>query len=327
MRSLFSFVVVLTFLSSSVLWASSTLREVVSTGPDELELRFDKEVNLNQIKTEYFRDIVQLSIDQTAIYPAKIFSVKGPNVKKVFAYQYTPELVRCRLTLKDEAGKFKGKVHLQAEGKKLKVKVGNTFAQDNVVMQSAKSVPAVEKQNELLNEVLSGKNPEGDLFSGLKKEPKSKKSVPKMPNPLNAFGWLFGVLFLIFVGFILFKKFRFNGGKNSILAKFKGNKMIEVVSTKYLGPKSSIAVVRVKEKLMVVGITSESISLITRLDEEESGVATPKIQMGDGAEAAGHGIFSEILNDEERKPEIEKPVRPTRVRARIREKVEGLKSL
>ena len=69
---------------------------------------------------------------------------------------------------------------------------------------------------------------------------------------------------------------KFFGGHGSAVSRIakKGlgrkGKMIEVVSNHYLGPKKSIAVVRVAGRVLVLGVSNESINLITQLSGDDS---------------------------------------------------------
>jgi flagellar protein FliO/FliZ len=109
--------------------------------------------------------------------------------------------------------------------------------------------------------------------------------------------------------------------------------MIEVLSTHYLGPKKSIAVVRVAGRLLVLGVSSDSINLITQLSGEDAladagalGIeglgldepAGPRLKApaparaasasaGAGATAAGAAVFSDLLRAERTKPAFANP--------------------
>jgi hypothetical protein len=136
-------------------------------------------------------------------------------------------------------------------------------------------------------------------------------------------------------------------------------KMIEIVSTHHLGPKKSIAVARIAGKLLVLGISNESINLITQIEEGSDldldalmdadtfgapapAPATPTmyrapapkpapVSKGSGAvAAAAGGLFSDLLSAERVKPSASSAPASAmagNVRARIRSRLEGLKPL
>jgi flagellar biogenesis protein FliO len=105
--------------------ALNTLKRIQVVEGDRVELHFDGKVDLNQVRTEYKQDIIQLSLEETAVYPAKIQSAQGPELTKVFAYQYTPKLTRCRFTVKGEAENYRDRVELKADGKVLLLRISD----------------------------------------------------------------------------------------------------------------------------------------------------------------------------------------------------------
>jgi hypothetical protein len=68
---------------------SVSLKQVQASG-SQIDLLFDGKVSKNQIRTEFFNDVIQLSLSDVSVYPAKISSVNGGNLVKIFAYQYAP---------------------------------------------------------------------------------------------------------------------------------------------------------------------------------------------------------------------------------------------
>src|SRR4051794_31621528 len=98
--------VMIPWAASSAL-GSTNLKSVQVSGGSRVDLLFDGKITRGQIKTEFFNDVIQLSLTDAAIYPAKISSVTGGELTKVFAYQYAPKLVRCRLSVKGKAEDFR----------------------------------------------------------------------------------------------------------------------------------------------------------------------------------------------------------------------------
>lgn len=80
---------------------------------------------------------------------------------------------------------------------------------------------------------------------------------------LKMFGSLSFVLLILFVVFYGIKRFSHRN-----LTVFK-EKMIQVLATHYLGSKKSIMIMKVPGKILVVGITNDSIRLLTRLNNED----------------------------------------------------------
>lgn len=107
-------------------WAITSLKKVQVTDGSQIDFFFDGKINPSQIKTEFQNDIIQLSLEDVSVYPAKIFSVSGMELTKVFAYQYAPKLVRCRLTVKGKAEDYQGRVVVKANGKTLTIRLAES---------------------------------------------------------------------------------------------------------------------------------------------------------------------------------------------------------
>src|SRR4051812_42639196 len=94
-------------LFSSQLFAAVTLRQLQVKSGNELDLSFDGKVEKRQIQVDYLNDIIQISLSDVAIYPAKMIPVTDGDFTKIFVYQYSPKVVRCRLTVSGKAEDFK----------------------------------------------------------------------------------------------------------------------------------------------------------------------------------------------------------------------------
>jgi flagellar biogenesis protein FliO len=382
--------------------AISTLKQVQVTNGSEIDLLFDSKVSKSQIKTEFFNDVIQISLMDVSVYPAKISSVSGGNITKIFAYQYAPKLVRCRLTVKGKAESFKDKIQILSgagTGKLLTVRVGsalgvqnafaNTDENDKISFQAARAkeptaAAAVNADNTALK--INDKEEKALLDRVLKSAAPEKALAPKaeaqdtrdyhneknifldkpeakvgnlaggkpLPSPMNALGKLALVVALFSVCALGFKKFwqgraqapTASTGLMNSLGKFAQNlghavtsrkgrskKMIEVISNHHLGPKKSIAVVRVAGNMLVLGITDDAINLITRISENhtdsedlmdaalEEAIVGPDLQtvlgkatrQGAGATSAGPAVFSDILKTETAKPAMGAPIANNRL--------------
>lgn len=116
--------------------AAIVLKQVQVSNSDQVDLLFDGKMNRSQIQTEFFNDIIQVSLVDVTVYPAKISSVNGGVLTKVFAYQYSPRLVRCRLTVSGKAEDYKDRFVLNTNGKMITLKmldprVSNTQKQES----------------------------------------------------------------------------------------------------------------------------------------------------------------------------------------------------
>ena len=362
----FALLTVVLSCSATQSWAAVSLKNVVAN-QSQIDLEFDSKISPKQFKVEYLRDIIQISLQNVSVYPAKIQSLSGMDVTKVFAYQYGPKVVRCRLTVKGKAETYAKRLELVTHGKTLSVKLGPAAADSVAVSQastaraegpSAASDPdeaaLLERvMNEDPSKLEANKNgaDKGAKDSGSKLT--GGKPLPSIWKPM---GMLFGTLGLFFVALLGWKRLRkVNLQSHRGLSRFLGSvgslnvlkgklsnrrKMIEVLASHHLGPKKSIVIVRISGRTMVLGITSESINLISHLSgdaetldwEEESlltsglsgtsalsGARASSQEPALGASAQGaQAVFSDVLGVESSKPSI---------RAQIKSRMEGLKPL
>jgi flagellar biogenesis protein FliO len=388
--------------------ASLNLKQVQVSGGARVDFLFDGKISRSQIKTEFFNDIIQISLTDAAVYPAKISSVSGGDLTKVFAYQYAPKLVRCRLSVKGKAEDFKSRLILDQKGNVLTVRFDETT--DSIASHSAQAMrPQVAgkgkakpenddndpSERALLERILNQQKPaqaekaaeaKADAKADAKAaeakaaEAKAEAKAPKpaeqqaaiqgpptealatgkpLLSPLKIFIKMMAVLAMFGVCALGLRKLLLSGAssrKGGAFGRFlkmgmskygKAGKMIEVVSTHHLGPKKSIAVVRVAGRNLVLGISQESINLITQLgpenasagagateaelddiDLEALGVRGPSISPRSGASApAGASAFDSVLSQAAPMEAPAPPLEANGVRARIRSRLEGMKPL
>lgn len=316
---------------------AANLKKVQVADASRIDILFDSKISPKQIKTEFFGDIVQLSLSDVSVYPARVTSVSGGEITKVFAYQYAPKLTRCRITVKGGADTFKDRFEVKADGKSISIRtLGGEKA---VVQKAAAPVRAAEpttvevntqglgdSEKALLDRVM--KNPSKSAEKPSEKAENSeelpvvssKKDSAKesqtrltdgkpLPSPFRSFAMLGIVLAVFFGSVLLFKKLKSGRSQNSlptgqggfakIIAQvggsFKGvskGKMIEVIANHHIGPKKSISVVRIGDRQLVLGITNDSINLITQLGETD-GIAAAVHQDSDFEQIAMESIRTE----------------------------------
>jgi flagellar protein FliO/FliZ len=107
-----------------------------------------------------------------------------------------------------------------------------------------------------------------------------------MPQPISIAQTFIALLFvigLIFLFTYVYKKF--NGQSN--LSKIKKNTCIRMITTFPLGNKKFLAIVKIQEQFLMLGITQDSISLITDLNLKEE-------ELDDNNEAF-ENVFTRIL--------------------------------
>lgn len=359
--------------TNQALAAMTTLKQVQVSNGSQIDLLFDGKVGKSQARAEFFNDVIQISLNDVSVYPAKISSVNGGPLTKIFAYQYAPKLVRCRLTVNGKAEDFKDRLQIVTNGKVLSLRlVGAADKSDQIAVQaahpakapsredarSAEVAKASAKQERAENqprEIETAKADSGQaaLLERVMKSAAPSKSVPvsvvkdndakdnasersrdrdrdrdgdrksknslsgakPLPSPMGVMVKLLGVIGLFGAMAFVAKKFfhgknvnlgtnralnariarsaASEGGWMSALGGFarsaaagigRKDKMIEVLSNHYLGPKKSIAVVRIMGRTLVLGVTNDSINLISQISQ--------------GSDASGAGDDLELGDDE-----------------------------
>ncbi|HTL12610.1 MAG TPA: flagellar biosynthetic protein FliO [Bdellovibrionota bacterium] len=316
-----------------------TLRNVQVTG-NQVALLFDQDVPTRDVRTEYVRNIIQITVKNASVYPAKVLAVKDANVNRIFAYQYTPGTVRIRLTMDGDASHYEKNTQIDSHGKVLTVQVGGQkIIQDTISVQSSKPVTAAQALSDsdrqrLLDKVLAptagapAQQPLTAFPIHSDSAHKQTSSQPladgkPLPSPFKAFGWL--AVMLAFLGCVAIASRRLRG-KIKLprgLARITRDRDFEVVSTQSLGQKRNLMLVKVKGRLLVLGCSNDAINLITEFQDDEpvkgqgkqkygplTGALMAKMgssSMGDGAEAGGPAAFAEFLEDETLRPSSLKP--------------------
>ena len=306
---------------SPMAFANVNLKGVQITEGSQVELIFDGKFDVNQVKTEFVREHIQLSLLRTSVYPAKVNLVQGKELTKVFAYQYAPELVRCRLTMKGDASKFQNRLQVKVTGKTLVVRIlpetaaaetvttsRSSADRPSVISEASAAEPMKEMSKESVKEAKEAKeasqelsNEEKVLVEKVTKKEKTNEKTSEKSNekgnekasarlttskhPPSTFRWVGMVLFVFgILGTFLFflKRVKDSGqskGLKSFLGKLGGNigqkKVISVVATLPLGPKKSITVVQIQNRMLVLGMSNDSVNLITefKADEDDNDLA------------------------------------------------------
>ena len=381
--------------------AAVNLQRVQVTEGSRVDLIFDGKVDPSAIQSEFFNDTVQLSMDGVNVYPAKISTVSGPELVKIFAYQYSPGLVRCRFTIKGKAEDFRERIKISGEGKVLSVRFGADSAkgkmasvkgsasagkmdaksgEDSITLTSRRPDRAIKTgdagkeqvqapvvtadEKTLLQRVLGGgdeeprevakadsneeakRNSDSASPKGGMKDQRSEKSVdtekvkasgsshrltsaPDLPSPFRSLGMLAaicGALGLVVLarkglkGGAALKKIEGHKGLGGLLGNLglaRGDRLIEVLSNHSLGPRKSIAVVRVGGRRLVLGVTNENINLITAVDggaetSFEAALAGAAVGVKTGpARDEGAVDLEALARESAERPELFKPAAST----------------
>lgn len=264
-----------------------------------VDLTFDKPISAKALKPAFERNFVQLVLKSTKVDAARMIPVSGSEVAKIFAYPYSPDTARVRIILKKENDWAKGKVSLWNNNPKtVRIFVKDPQKTDRVETVVApapkKAVEPSSEEAKLLKEVVSNTQ-EIDIHdpdsvkAALAREPEKNaepindaaiSAVDKTEAANNAQVGvksdpskhflrmalaLLGILAFFIGGVFLVKRY---ASKLKGLPFGKKERLIQVVATHYLGSKKSISLVKVTGEYMVVGVSNEGISLISKLGSE-----------------------------------------------------------
>lgn len=297
----------------------------ISSVDGRVQLQFDRRVDLKQVDTEFFKDIIQLNIRGASVYPAKIVSVENPQISKVFAYQYTPKLVRCRFTVKGKADVLKDHLKLSAESGTLIINLDSAvFKKDEIPIQAAQALRAGptgdEKKEERSSSATLNSAPDVAVSPKINDSTNANSLfLSKMKDShisLRPLWSLMGIVVLMVLCVIIVARRRKGSSRLGNIAgvfdfisqgKFRSTSTnFRIVSSYYLAPRKKLMVVELAGKTLVLGLSEQSIQLITELDDfgsssEESQDISRKIlenKPAAGARAAGPGTFSSVLSNE-----------------------------
>ena len=102
---------------------------------------------------------------------------------------------------------------------------------------------------------------------------------------LKTFGMLCIVLAILVVVLFLMKRFSY------LKDGFGHGKFIKILSSHHLTPKERIALIDVVGEKLVIGITPESITFLTKIEESGALARIESIE----ADGAPHGVFAGLL--------------------------------
>lgn len=127
------------------------------------ELEFDKVPSVDDALVEYINQTIQLSLPNATVKHGKSFiKVKGNEVKSVYSYQFSKDLLRTRIILTDsiDASKYEGYVKISRSGNKLLISVQNPETIASSIQQpEVEIVPPIDLNAELDKKLKPSKNP------------------------------------------------------------------------------------------------------------------------------------------------------------------------
>lgn len=271
----------------------------IATSADNTEIEFKFDVKPGDEKILYRDDFVQIEFPRTYTDPPKQWlKVEDEFVKNIFVYQFDANTVRVRLFTYGKAINMRNRISIGKADSGLMISYGQSPSVVNKktppvevnLPKVVKIVPppeqidsidgsdeAAPEVTENQDEVLGGQSSEEagkDLIKAeslpLKQDAEEEKTALMKDPPgftgsvikmVTALGIVLSILFAIVY---LAKKYL--GNRIGLTGQ---EQKIRVVTSTYLGPKKSIALVEVAGEKIVVGVTATTISMLTKIGRYE----------------------------------------------------------
>ncbi len=270
---------------------AATLKDVTTStenGIFEAKLTFDGPVSRDQASLDYINETIQLNIAKSQIGNTKTLKIQDENIKSLYFYQANKDLARARVIYKKgiNAGKFQSGTSLDINDNQVVIRIDPTLVaskkesldvgkgNDAVSDEDLKQATAwIENANQKMDQVSAkGTVQEKEKTDINKREAdipvlSNKISASEQHKPISGARVFLslGLILGLIAGFSLFMK---KVLRKTPLAK---NSQIKVLTQYYLGPKKSLAIVRVAGESILIGVTDQNINLIKSLallDEE-----------------------------------------------------------
>lgn len=263
---------------------SEIRQQALEDGNYAVDFMLSKPISKDDVTVEFQRNFIQVSIKGVSAYPARTQKLKHSLMEKVFTYQYQPDLARARLLLKGQASSIQAQSSFEVDKQRVRILVkGETGTaavetKDSIKNHAAaaddSAAPVDPEEQKVRNEILNGSKPAATtvvakpidseslpIFSGATTAAAISTEKSKDSPATKIFAALLLIVGIIGAGSLGFR--RFVQGKG--LAFQRQAKMIDIISTQTMGPKRSIALVKVLDQHLVVGMSGESMSLLVNL--------------------------------------------------------------
>lgn len=244
-----------------------------------VELKFNQEVKPEQFTLDFINETVQINLPSVQLPKGTQKSnIESDVVKSLYTYKVGNNLARTRVILNSDAMKFQQATKLEAHGNVLKLIIANPVAtvseeelkQAQAWVESATAAEEAVKVQKTIEEKKKQENlkeSEIPVLSQTQKVTSDKKSntAARVVTSLAIVLGLFGAFFLY-------------ARRNFVKAPKNKNTQVKVLTQHYLGPKKSLAIIRVAGESMLIGVTDNNINLIKTLAlmDEEVPQETPK---------------------------------------------------
>lgn len=337
-------------------------QEATENGGYSVELKFSNPIAKENINVEYDRNFIQISIKGLNAFPAKTRTLNYSLLDKAFTYQYQPDLARARILLKEPAINVQKKSSWEVSNSGVKILFqGGSIAEsapikkkDSIkITSSATSATPMESDDDaavkqIIQDVKDpskkasaspttiqpinitsapvnakiGNSEDLPLFNASVAGSAAIESKDKK-NPISKiFAVLLMIIGIIGAGALAFR--RFAQGKGIVFNRT--NKLIDVVSTQSMGPKKSIAIVKVMDQYMVIGMAGDNMNLLINLGANAN--IEKQIDDAGAGDSFAKAFQGAISSDAAPAPIItQKKSESEGIRGLIKKRIEGFKPL
>lgn len=231
--------------------------EVTSTAGDKkIELKFDGIPN--EFVPSYREEFVQIELNNTSVIPPKQWiNVKDGFFKNIFVYQFDEKTVRARFYTIGNAANLQEKIKFTTENDSIVLTYGISGGPSAVsVAHNVQGVARAEHSDNKADNNADTHSDTGVLAAGVKEDAIYGSFIKMLIVLVILIALLLVVLYV--VKKFLWKKIGKGGQEDGI----------RVITSAYVGPKKSIALVEVAGERIVVGITSDNISMLTKVSKD-----------------------------------------------------------
>lgn len=333
-----------------------------------ISLAFSQKVPKENVSVEFERNFIQVSLKGVSAYPARTEALGHAPFQKVFTYQYQPDLARARVLLKGQAASLRDKASWEVTSEGLRIHVRGvqsaaapvSHATDSLKGKAASASPtpatAVDSEDErLVQEILDEVKPgaaraatapgtalaDSKATASLEEQPlflpkatagagvESRASEGSLGRVIASLLLVIGVIGLCAAGYR-----RFAMGRGGTIFQ-RQPRVIETIASHSLGPKRSVALIKVLDQYMVVGMSGDGMSLLAslgtdvKIDRYLDQVGGPGASFNDTFESALLGTMTPAKADSAGSGSgiTHKMAGGAGIRSMIKKRIEGFKPL
>ena len=282
--------------------------EAQGDGSYAIDFDLSQKIPAENVAIEFERNFIQVSLRGVSAFPARTENINEGSFEKVFTYQYQPDLARARVLLKVAAATVKAKSTWQLTARGLRVTVKNAAlaaaVSDSVKTKAAAADSSASDADDerivaqILAESKSGAKPSllaspaaktgedgpvlqakavavpattaaGAASLAANEDQLLFAARPGDAKPKEGSGTRVLASLLLVIGIIgacAVAVRRFTLGKGNPFQR--QNRVIETISTQSLGPKRSVAVIKVLDQYLVIGMAGDGMNLLANLGSD-----------------------------------------------------------